>query len=134
MLFQLDALLLQAAATILRNTAVLSPPERSPARKLPDNQREVSVLRISDPTAVREANEEFDMDVINLDPENFKYMQVTVPLEDCSLIYQSTDTAMRTRSRIYEGFESCFVLGPNASGSIDVPADFNPVAIIAGGK
>jgi len=72
------------------------------------------------------------MDVINLDPDKFEYKQVVVPLEECSLIYQSTDTAMRTRSRIYEGFESCFVLGPNARGSID-GVELYPYSIIAAG-
>ena len=41
------------------------------------------------------------MDVINLDLEEFEYKQVTVPLEKCSLIYQRTNKALRTRSRIY---------------------------------
>ena len=39
-------------------------------------------MHITDPTAVGDVNEVYDMDVINLDPEDFEYKQVTVPLAD----------------------------------------------------
>ena len=103
-----------------------------PGRDLPDNQREVSVVRITDPTAVGDSVEVYDMDVVNLDPEQFEYKQITVPLEQCSLIYQHTNKALRTRSRIYEDFESCFVLGPRARGSID-GMELYPYSMIAAG-
>ena len=73
------------------------------------------------------------MDVINLDPEDFEYKQITVPLEECSLIYQSSNAAVRTRSRIYEDFESCFILGPHARGSID-GTELHPFSMIAAGS
>jgi AraC-like DNA-binding protein len=95
-------------------------------------RREVSVVRITDPTAVGDSVEVYDMDVINLDPEDFEYRQVIVPLEECSLIYQHTNTALRTRSRIYEDFESCFILGPHARGSFD-GKELHPFALIAAG-
>jgi AraC-like DNA-binding protein len=95
-------------------------------------RREVSVVRITDPTAVGDSVEVYDMDVINLDPEDFEYKQVIVPLEECSLIYQQTNTALRTRSRIYEDFESCFILGPHARGSFD-GKELHPFALIAAG-
>ena len=90
------------------------------------------MLRITDPTAVGESVEVYDMDVINLDLEEFEYTQITVPLEECSLIYQRTNKALRTRSRIYEDFESCFVLGPQARGSID-GTELHPYSMIAAG-
>ncbi len=92
----------------------------------------MSVLRITDPTAVGDAIEVYDMDVVNLDSENFEYTQVTVPLEKCILIYQHTNAAMRTQSRIHEGFESCFVLGPDAVGSFD-GVKMQPYSMIAAG-
>jgi AraC-like DNA-binding protein len=91
----------------------------------------VSVLHVTDPTAVGDSLA-YDMDVINLDPEQFEYKQVTVPLEGCVLIYQHTKKSMRTRSRIYENLESCFVLGPNARGSID-GMELRPYSMIAAG-
>lgn len=102
-------------------------------RKLLEDQRVVSVLCISDPTAVGDSNEVYDMDVINLGLEEFEYKQVTVPLIECNLIYQSTNKAMRTRSRIYEGFESCFILGPTARGSID-GVELHPYSMIVAGS
>jgi AraC-like DNA-binding protein len=72
------------------------------------------------------------MDVVNLDPEEFEYKQVTVPLDECSLIYQRTSKALRTRSRIYEDFESCFVLGPQSRGSFD-GTEMSPYSMIAAG-
>jgi len=107
-------------------------PTRTPRRDLPDDQREVSVLRITDPTAVGDSVEVYVMDVINLDPEKFEYKQVTVPLEECTLIYQHTNAALRTRSRIYEDFESCFILGSHARGSID-GIELHPYSMIAAG-
>ncbi len=107
-------------------------PTRNSRRDLPDDQRAVSVLRITDPTVVGDALEDYGMDVINLDPEEFEYKQVTVPLEECNLIYQHTNKALRTRSRIYEDFESCFIAGPNAHGSID-GTELNPYSMIAAG-
>ena len=85
-------------------------PTRTPRRDLPDEQGEVSVLRITDPTAVGDSVEVYDMDVINLDPEKFEYKQVTVPLEECALIYQHTNATSRTQSRISEDFDPASAL------------------------
>ena len=92
----------------------------------------MSVLRVTDPTVVGDSLEDYGMDVINLDPEEFEYKQVTVPLAECVLIYQHTNRALRTRSRIYEDFESCFVCGPNSHGSFD-GRELHPFALIAAG-
>ena len=89
-------------------------------------------MHITDPTTVGDVNAVFDMDVINLDPEAFEYKQVTVPLDDCCLVYQWSKSIMRTRSRIYDDFETCFVLGPNARGSID-GISLHPYSMIAAG-
>ena len=110
----------------------MNPPTRIPGRDLPEELREVSVVRITDPTAVGDVIEVYGMDVINLDPEKFEYRQVMVPLEECTLIYQHTNAALRTRSRIYEDFESCFIAGPHAHGSIN-GTELNPYSMIAAG-
>ena len=115
--------------TVYRKTAALSQSKRTSEHDFPDDQRNVSVLHVTDPTAVGDSLA-YDMDVINLDPEQFEYKQVTVPLEGCVLIYQHTKKSMRTRSRIYENLESCFVLGPNARGSID-GMELRPYSMIA---
>ena len=116
---------------IYRKSAALSQSKRIPGRDYPDDQKEVSVLHVTDPTAVGDSLA-YDMDVINLDPEQFEYKQVTIPLDGCLLIYQHTKKSMRTRSRIYANLESCFVLGPNARGSID-GIELRPYSMIAAG-
>ena len=54
----------------------------------------MSVVHITDPTAVGDSIEMLNMDVINLDPENFEYKQISVPLEDCFLVYQWSTAAL----------------------------------------
>ncbi len=70
-------------------------PTRTPGRNLPEELREVSVVRITDPTAVGDVIEVYGMDVINLDPEKFEYRQVMVPLEECTLIYQHNNAKLK---------------------------------------
>jgi len=89
-------------------------------------------VHITDPTAVGDSIEVLNMDVINLDPEEFEYKQVSVPLEECCLIYQRTNAALRSHSRIHEDFESCWILGPQARGSID-GIELHPYSMIAAG-
>ena len=68
------------------------------------------------------------MDVINLDLEDFEYRQVTVPLEECCLIYQWSNAALRTRTHVHKDFDACFILGPQARGSID-GTELHPYAL-----
>jgi len=91
------------------------------------------VLRITDPTAVGDSIEVLNMDVINLDPEGFEYKQISVPLDECCLIYQWTNTPLRTHSRVHDDFESCWILGPQAHGSLD-GTELHSYALIAAGK
>ncbi len=107
-------------------------PTSNPGRDLPKELKEVLVVHITDPMAVGDVIEVYDMDVINLDQEEFEYNQVTVPLKECSLIYQHTSKALRTRSHIYKDFESCFILGPHSRGSID-GTELHPYSMIAAG-
>jgi AraC family ethanolamine operon transcriptional activator len=100
--------------------------------KFPEGHRKVSVLKISDPTAVGDSIEVLNMDVINLDPDDFEYKQVSVPLAECCLIYQWTNKALRTHSRVHRDFESCWILGPKSSGSLD-GTELHSSALIAAG-
>ena len=77
------------------------------------------MIRLTDPTAVGDSIEVLNMDVINLNPEGFEYKHTSVPLDECCLIYQRTNTAMRTHSRVHADFESCWILGPQARGNLD---------------
>ena len=89
-------------------------------------------MRVTDPTVVGDSLEVLNMDVIDLDPGEFEYKEVTVPLEECCLIYQWTNTALRTRTVVHKEFESCWILGPQARGSID-GTELHSHAMIAAG-
>ncbi len=108
-------------------------PTRTQARDLPKELREVSIVRVTDPTAASDSIEILDQDVVNLDPEGFEVKRVTVPLAECCLIYHHTNAALRTRTRIHQDFEACTILGPQARGSID-GMELHSLALMAGGS
>ena len=92
----------------------------------------MSVVRMTDPTAVRGSIEVLDQDVVNLDPNVFEVKRVTVPLQECCLIYSWSNAALRTRTLIHKDFDTCTILGPQAHGSID-GTELHPYAFIAAG-
>ena len=92
----------------------------------------MSVARFTDPTTARGSIEVLDQDVVNLARETFEVKRVTVPLEECCLIYTRCDAALRTRTIVHEEFDVCSILGPQARGSID-GSKLHPYALIAAG-
>jgi AraC-like DNA-binding protein len=110
----------------------MNPPKPTPGRNLPKELREVSVVRITDPTAAGESIELVNLDVVNLDPEQFEIKRIGVPLEECCLIYSFTNAALRTRTRVHNEFEGCWILGPQTRGTID-GAELRSDALILGG-
>jgi len=110
----------------------MTSPTRTTSRKLPKELREVSVDKITDPTTVRGSIEVLDQDVVNLDPKGFEVRRVTVPFEECCLIYMSSSAALRSRTLVHEDFDACSILGPQARGSID-GTELNSYALIAAG-
>jgi hypothetical protein len=74
----------------------------------------VSVVKITDPTAVGGSIEVLSQDIVNLGPIDFEFKRVTVPLEESCLIYSRTNSALRTRTLIHEDLEVCTILGPQA--------------------
>ena len=107
-------------------------PTRAQPRNLPRELGEVSVVQMTDPTAVRGSIEVLSQDVINLDPNGFEVKRVTVPLEDCCLIYSWSNSALRTQTLVHTEFDTCTILGPQARGSID-GAELQPYALLAAG-
>ncbi len=115
---------------VYRKTANMSSTPRSPPHDLPKELREVSVVHMTDPTTVRGSIEVLNQDVVNLDPEGFEVKRVTVPLEECCLIYMRTSAALRSRTLVHKDFDACSILGPRARGSID-GTELRPYAMIA---
>jgi len=110
----------------------MNAPSPGPQRDLPKELREVSVVQITDPTAVSDSIEVLNQDVVNLDPEGFEVKRVTVPLQECCLIYSWSSSALRTRTLIHKDFDTCTILGPQAHGSID-GSELHSYALIAAG-
>jgi AraC family ethanolamine operon transcriptional activator len=110
---------------------MISPPRKS-ASDLPKELREVSVVKITDPTAVGGSIEVLSQDIVNLGPIDFEFKRVTVPFEDCCLIYSRTNSALRTRTLVHDDFEACTILGPRAHGSVD-GKELHPYAMIVAG-
>jgi AraC family ethanolamine operon transcriptional activator len=107
-------------------------PTRAPPRNLPKELGEVSVVHMTDPTAVRGTIEVLNQDVINLDPKGFEVKRVTVPLEDCCLIYIWCNSALRSQTLVHNEFDTCVILGSQARGSID-GAELQPYTLFAAG-
>ncbi len=89
----------------------------------------MSVIHITDPTAVGDTLEVLDQDVINLGTKNFEAKRITVPFEECCLVYQWTNSRLRSLTRVHNDFEACTTLGPKAHGSIDGAA-LQPYAML----
>ena len=89
-------------------------------------------MKITDPTTVRGSIDVLDQDVVNLDPKGFEAKRVTVPLENCCLIYQRSNAALRTRTLVHEDFDACVILGPQSTGSID-GAELHSYALMTAG-
>ena len=104
----------------------------TPEQNSPKEQKTVSVVHISDPTAVGDSVEVVDQDIVSLGAADFQAKRVTVPFEDSCLMYQWTNSRLRTRTQIHQDFYSCTVLGPRAHGSLD-GADLQPYAMMMAG-
>ena len=76
--------------------------------------------------------EVLNQDVVNLAPEAFEVKRITVPLDECCLIYTKVSSALRTRTLVHEGFDACAILGPQARGSID-GTELHSYAMMAAG-
>lgn len=94
-------------------------PTKVTSRDLPKELRTVSIVHLTDPAAVADSIEVLNQDVVNLDTKLFEIKRVTVPFEECCLIYQWSNVALRTQTRIHDDFDACTVLGPHARGSLD---------------
>ena len=104
-------------------------PTNIPDRDPPKEQQAVSVVRITDPTVIGDTVEVLDQDVVSLATENFEVKRITVPFEECCLMYQWTNARLRTRTRVHEEFDACTILGPSAHGSLD-GAELRPYAMM----
>jgi AraC family ethanolamine operon transcriptional activator len=102
-------------------------------QNIPKEFSVVSVVHVTDPTAVGESVEVIDQDIVNLGEQGFEAKRISVPLEVCCLLYQWTNARLRSRTRAHENFDAVTILGPKARGSID-GAELQPHSIFAAAK
>ena len=102
-------------------------------QNIPKEFSVVSVVHVTDPTAVGESVEVIDQDIVNLGEQGFEAKRISVPLEVCCLLYQWTNARLRSRTRAHENFDAVTILGPKARGSID-GAGLQPYSIFAAAK
>ena len=97
----------------------MNAPTGPPGQDSPKEQRVVSVVHLRDPTAVGEAVEVLNQDIVSLGTAKFEAKRVSVPFEDCCLLYQWTNARLRSQTRIHNDFDAWTILGPHARGSLD---------------
>ena len=79
----------------------------------------VTVVEISDPTAVGETFEVIEQDVMQLKSSPLRVRRVVVRLGGSVLLFQSTNLPVRTRTRLQSGFVAYVAFGPRAAGTLN---------------
>lgn len=79
----------------------------------------VTVVEISDPTAVGETIEVIEQDAVQLKSRPLRARQVVVRLGTSFLTFQSTNLPIRTRTKLRTGFVALVAFGPRAAGTLN---------------
>jgi len=85
----------------------------------PGNQATVTALEISDPTAVGQAIELIEQDVVQLQSKPLTVRRVVVRLGSSVVLFQSTNLPVRTRTKLKEGHLAYVAFGPTAVGTLN---------------
>lgn len=85
----------------------------------PDNRSAVTVVEISDPTAVGQSIEVIEQDVVQLESKPLRVRRVLVRLGASVVLFQSTNLSVRTRTRLQDGFVAYVAFGPRAVGTLN---------------
>ncbi len=79
----------------------------------------VTVVRITDPTAVKDGLEVVDHDVISLGEDPFLAQRIMLRLENNVLLFHQTSHPLRTYAKIEESRMAVVALGPKAKATYD---------------
>lgn len=85
----------------------------------PSASSAVTVVEISDPTAVGETIEVIEQDAVQLESKPLRVRRVGVRLGTSVLLFQSTNLPIRTRTRLQDGFVAFVAFGPQATGTLN---------------
>ncbi len=86
---------------------------------IPTPSSAVTVVEISDPTAVGETIEVIEQDAVQLKSRPLRVRRVGVCLGSSVLLFQSTNLPIRTRTRLQTGFVAFVAFGPRAAGTLN---------------
>lgn len=98
-------------------TVKTSPPSTQPVP--PSTSSAVTVVEISDPTAVGETIKVIEMDAVQLQSRPLRARRIIVRLGPGVLMFHSTNRPLRTRTRVQDGFVAFVAFGPQAAGTLN---------------
>jgi AraC-like DNA-binding protein len=84
-----------------------------------DKQAAVTVVDITDPTCAGDGTRLIDLDAIQLQQSAFHARRIIVQTEIACVLFHSTNSRVRTRSRIGEGKIAYTLFGPHAEGAVN---------------
>jgi AraC-like DNA-binding protein len=93
------------------------PPSTKPAT--PNPASAVTVVEISDPTAIGQNIEVIEQDAVQLESGPLRARRIVVRLSTSVLVYHSTNLPLRTRTRLLDGFVAFVAFGPQAAGTLN---------------
>jgi AraC family ethanolamine operon transcriptional activator len=79
----------------------------------------VTVVDITEPTAVNAGIELIDQDAVQLQPMPLRARRVLVRLDSVTVVLHSSNRRLRTSTRVHEGLLACVTFGPHASGTVN---------------
>jgi len=86
---------------------------------IPTPSSAVTVVEISDPTAVGETIEVIEMDAVQLKSRPLRARRIIVRLGPSVVMFHSTNLPLRTRTRVQDGFVAFVAFGPLATGTLN---------------
>lgn len=79
----------------------------------------VVVAELKDPTLVGKSIEVLKQDVLKLSPEAFRASRVSIRLDQCQVVYHSTNLAVRARTSLQEGLVVYTVFCSKSTGTVN---------------
>ena len=86
---------------------------------LPPSSQSVTVVEINDPTAIGEALEWVEQDVVLLDSRPLLFRRVSVRLKTVQVLFLSTNRPGCSHTKLQDGYVAFVAFGPKASGRLN---------------
>ena len=92
----------------------------------------VTVTEVDDPTVAGCGIEVLDLDAVQLESVPLRVRRIVVRLDGATVVYQSANARVRTRTTIGKGLAACVVTGPHARGTVNGWAVAPGMMLVAG--